>query len=171
MGFGFPARHSTCPIPVLELLFKTRRLRGRLLRPLPVDGFRTIEVDVDQSRTTTKPVKMAPVAYVSALSRNLFICKAVDQWHKSLVCYKTNAVQGFPGEPPHVFNLCPRKQLFSATGVRRIPGQDGGCGGEGARYNGKHCILIHPSEKKTQKPVEAMRIVTTALWGSCEVRL
>ena len=31
---------------------------------LPVDGFGTVEVDLDQSGTTTKPVKMVAVAYM-----------------------------------------------------------------------------------------------------------
>ena len=38
---------------------------------LPVDGFGSIEVDLDQPGSTTKPVKMVAVAYVPGLSRNL----------------------------------------------------------------------------------------------------
>ena len=38
---------------------------------LPVDGFGTIEVDLDQPGTTTKPVNMVAIAYVPGLSRNL----------------------------------------------------------------------------------------------------
>ena len=38
---------------------------------LPVDGFGTVEVYLDQLGTTSKPVKMVYVAYVSRLSRNL----------------------------------------------------------------------------------------------------
>ena len=38
---------------------------------LPVDGFGTVEVDLDQPATTSKPVKMVSVAYVPGLSRNL----------------------------------------------------------------------------------------------------
>ena len=38
---------------------------------LPMDGVGTIEVDLDQLGTTTKPVKMVTVAYVPGLSRNL----------------------------------------------------------------------------------------------------
>ena len=38
---------------------------------LPVDGL-TVEVDLDQAGTTTKPVKMVSVAYVPELSRGTF---------------------------------------------------------------------------------------------------
>ena len=47
---------------------------------LPVDGFGTVEVDLDQSDTTTKSVKMVSVAYVPGLLRNLLsTSKAVGQ--------------------------------------------------------------------------------------------
>ena len=66
---------------------------------LPVDGFGTVEVDLDQPGTTTKPVKMVSVAYVPGFSRNLLSTrKAVEQWGKPLVSYKTKTVLGFPGE-------------------------------------------------------------------------
>ena len=91
---------------------------------LPVDGFGTVEVDLDQPGTTTKPVKIVSIAYVPGLSRNLLSTrKAVEQWGKPLVCYKTKAVLGFTGEESLVFNFCLRKGLFSATGVRRTPSQ------------------------------------------------
>ena len=91
---------------------------------LPVDGFGKVEMDLDQPRTTIKPVKMVSVAYVPGLSLNLhFTHKAVEQWDKPLVYYKTKAVLGFPGEESLVFNFCFRKGLFSATGVRRTPSQ------------------------------------------------
>ena len=38
---------------------------------LPVDGFRKVEVDLDQQVTRAKPVKMVAVAYVPGLLRNL----------------------------------------------------------------------------------------------------
>ena len=38
---------------------------------LLVDGFGTIEVNLDQPGSTTKPVRMSAVAYISRLSRNL----------------------------------------------------------------------------------------------------
>ena len=38
---------------------------------LPVNGFGTFEVDLDQPDTTPKPVKMVSVACVPGLSRNL----------------------------------------------------------------------------------------------------
>ena len=90
----------------------------------PVDGFGTVEVDLNQPGTTTKPVKMVAVTYVPGISRNLLPTRqAVEQWGKPLVYYKTKAVVGFPEEESLVFNFCPRKGLFSATGVRRTPSQ------------------------------------------------
>ena len=60
---------------------------------LPIDGFGTIKVDLDQPGTTTKLVKMVAVACVPELSRNLLSTrKAVEQWGKPLVYYKTKAV-------------------------------------------------------------------------------
>ena len=53
---------------------------------LPVDGFRTVEVNLDQPGTTRKPVKMVSVAYVPGVLRNLLSTrKAVEQWGKALV--------------------------------------------------------------------------------------
>ena len=53
---------------------------------LLVDGFGTIDVDLDQPGTVTKPVKMAAVAYVPGFSWNLLsTCKAVDQWDKPFI--------------------------------------------------------------------------------------
>ena len=34
-----------------------------------------------------------------------------------------------------------------------------------------HRVLAHPSEKITQKTVQAMEIATTGQWGPCEARL
>ena len=46
---------------------------------LPVDGFGTVEVDLDQPGTTTKPVKMIAIAYGPGLTRNLLSTrKAVE---------------------------------------------------------------------------------------------
>ena len=91
---------------------------------LPVYGFGTVEVDLDQPGTATKPVKMVSIAYVSGFLRNLLPTrKAVEQWGKPLVYYKTKAVLGFPGEKSLLFNFCPRKELFSATDVSRTPSQ------------------------------------------------
>ena len=46
---------------------------------LPVGGFGTVEVDLDQPGTTTKPVKRVSVGYVPSLSRILLsTCKAVE---------------------------------------------------------------------------------------------
>ena len=53
---------------------------------LQVYGFGTVEVDLDQPGTTTKPVKVVSVAYVPGLSRNrLSTRKAVEQWSEPLV--------------------------------------------------------------------------------------
>ena len=47
---------------------------------MAVDGFGTIEVDLDQPGTTTKSVKMVAVAYVPGLAQNLLSTrKAVEQ--------------------------------------------------------------------------------------------
>ena len=77
---------------------------------LLVDGFGTIAVDLDQSGTRTKPVKMVAIAYAPGLSRNLLSTReTVEQWCKPLVYYKTKAVLGFPGEESLVFNFCASK--------------------------------------------------------------
>ena len=53
---------------------------------LQVYGFGTVEVDLDQPGTMTKPVKMVSVAYVPGLSRNwLSTRKAMKQRGKPLV--------------------------------------------------------------------------------------
>ena len=47
---------------------------------LPVDGLGTVEVDLNQPGTTTKPMNMVSVAYAPGLSRNLLSTrKAVEQ--------------------------------------------------------------------------------------------
>ena len=96
---------------------------------LPVDGFGTVEVDLDQPGTTTKTVKVVFVAYVPGLSRNLLsTCKAVEQWSKPLVYYKTKAVLGFPRGGALVYNFYPCKGLFFTTGVRRTLSQGAALG-------------------------------------------
>ena len=115
----------------------------------PVDWFGIVEVDLDQPGATAKPVKMVSVAYVPELSWNLLSPrKAVKRWGKPLVYYKTKAVLGFPGERSLVFNLCPRKGLFSTIGVRWTPSQEAALGLEA-------------------KTAEAMKIETTGQWGPC----
>ena len=80
---------------------------------LPVDGLGTIEVDLDQPGTTSKPVKMGAVANVPGLSRNLLsTLKAVDQWDKPLVYYNTKAGLGFPGEEPLALISAPARDCF-----------------------------------------------------------
>ena len=116
---------------------------------LPVGGFGTVEGDLDQPGTTTKPVKMISDASVPGFSRKLLSTrKAVDQWGKPIVYNKAKTVLGFPGEESLVFNFCPRKGLFSAADVRRTPSQGTALG-------------------LTAKTVEAMRIEETNQWGPC----
>ena len=116
---------------------------------LPVDGFGTAEVDLDQPGISTKPMKMVSVAYVPGRLWNLpSTGKAGEQWGKPLVYYKVKAVLGFPGEESLVFNFCPHKALFFATGVRRTPSQ-GETLGLGA------------------KTAETMRIEATGQWAPC----
>ena len=115
----------------------------------PVDGFGTVEVDLDQPGTTTKPVKMISVTYLPGLSQNLLsTCKVVEQWCKPLVYYRTIAVSGFPGEESLVLNFCPSQQLFSATDARQTSSQEAALG------------LV-------AKTAEAMRVEATGRWGPC----
>ena len=157
---------------------------------LPVDGFGRIEVDLDQPGHTTKMVKMDDVAYVPGLSRNLLsTIKAVEQWGKPFIYYRSEAVLGFPGEESLVFKFCTRKGLFSTTGGRRIPRQEMALGvnltenGLARTASGTalamrarvsrdvmevHRILAHPSEDITKTTAEMMGIETTDQWGACE---
>ena len=150
---------------------------------LPVDGFGRIKVDLDHPGNTTKMVKMDDVAYVPGLSRNLLsTIKAVEQWGKPLIYYRSKAVLGFSGEESLVFKFCPRKGLFSAIGARRIPRLEVALG-EKLTENGLvritsgtalamragvfrdvmevHRMLAHPSEDITRKTAEVMGIETT----------
>ena len=114
-----------------------------------VDRFGTDEVDLNQSGSTMKPVKMVSVAYVPRLSRNLLCtCKPVKQWGKSLVYYKTKAILKFQGEESLVFNFWPHKGLFSVTSVKRTPSQ-------GA------ALAV------ATKTAEAIRVETMGLCGGC----
>ena len=81
---------------------------------IPVDGFGTIQLDLDQPGTTTKPVKIVAVAYMPGSSRTLLsICKAVEQWGKPLIYYKTKAVLGFPKRSRLFLFSLPAKDCFS----------------------------------------------------------
>ena len=155
---------------------------------LPVDGFGRIELDLDQPGRTTKMVKMDDAAYVPGLSRNLLsTVKAVEQWGKPLFYYRNKAVLGFPGEESLVFKFCPRRGLFSATGVRRILRQEvpleanlteNGlvkiASGAALRASASRDVmevqrmLAHPSEDITRNTAEMMGIETTGQWGACE---
>ena len=65
---------------------------------LTVDGYGTVELDLNQPDTTAKPVKMISVAYVPGLSWNLLSTRnVVEQSDKPLVYYKTKAVLGSRG--------------------------------------------------------------------------
>lgn len=75
---------------------------------------------------------------------------------------------GVPKEEPLIFNFCPRKGLFSATGVRRIPSREMALGVENgsaritlgtvlamrARITrdvmGVHRMIVHSSEDEKE---------------------
>ena len=157
---------------------------------LPVDGFGRIEVDLDQPGHTTKMVKMDDVAYVPGLSRNLLsTVKAVEQSGKPLIYYRNKAVLGFPGKESLVFKFCPRRELFLATGARRIPRQEVALeanltenglvkiasgtalamrAGASRDVMEVHRMLAHPSEDITRNTAVMMGIETTGQWGACE---
>lgn len=78
---------------------------------VPVDEFGRTGVDLKQPGYTTGMARIDV----------LFTLKVVKQWVKPLVYYKTKALLRFPGNDLLVFNFCPRKGLFLATYVRRIP--------------------------------------------------
>ena len=120
----------------------------------PVDGFGTVEVDLDQPGATTKPpVEIVAIACVPGLSWNLLSTrKSVGQWSKPLVYYETEDVLRFPGEKSLVFNCFPRKELLSATGVIRTSSQ---------------AAALELAAKTT----EVTRIEVTGQWGpSAHVR-
>ena len=114
----------------------------------------------------------------------------MEQWGKPLIYYNRNkAALEFQGEESLVFKFCPRKRLFSATGVRRIPRQEVALG-ENLTENGLariasgtalairagasrdvievHRMLAHLSEDTTRKTAEMMGIETTGQWGAWE---
>ena len=62
---------------------------------LPVDGFGTVEVDLDQPGTTTKPVKMASVGYVPGISG--ICCLPVKQWSNGINHSSTTKLRLFEG--------------------------------------------------------------------------
>ena len=129
------AKRNEIPIP---MLYST----------CSIHGFGTIAVDLDQPGTRIRPVKTISVAYVPGRLRNLLSTrKAVKQWIKPLVYYKTKAVLGFPGKESLVSNFFPRKGLFSAKGIKRTPSQ-------GAAL------------RSAAKTAEAMR-TAAGQWGSC----
>ena len=60
---------------------------------LPADGFGTIEVDLDQLSSTTKPMRMVTVAYVPGHRRKLLsTLKVMGEWSKPLNYYRTKDV-------------------------------------------------------------------------------
>ena len=80
---------------------------------LPVDGFGTIKVDLDQLGTTTKPLEMVSVIYKPGLSRNLLSTrKAAEQWGKLLVYYKTKAVWVSRGRSRLFLTSAPARDCF-----------------------------------------------------------
>ena len=94
------AKRNDIPIP---MLYST----------CSIHGFGTIEVDLDQPRTRTRPVKIISVAYVPGRLRNLlFTRKAVERWIKPLVYYKTKAILGFPGRSRLFLTSSPARDCF-----------------------------------------------------------
>ena len=80
---------------------------------LSIDGFGTIEVDLDQPGTTTKPVKMVAIVYVPGLPRNLLSTrKAGEQWGKPIVYYETKAVFAFPRRSRSFLTSAPARDCF-----------------------------------------------------------
>ena len=102
----------------------------------------------------------------------LSILKAVQQRGKPPAYYKAKAVLSFPWEESLGFNFCPRKGLFFATGVRRIPGEGVALAVAEARSIIEvHRMLAHRSEEIMSQTAEAFGIATTGQWGSCKARL
>ena len=80
---------------------------------LSVDGFRTLQIDPDQPRHTTKLVRIGAVTHESERSRDMLpTLKAVKQWEEPRTYYRMKADLGFLREKSLVFNFCPRKGLF-----------------------------------------------------------
>ena len=115
---------------------------------LPVDGFGTIEVNLDKPSRTTTPVKMVFVTYVPGLSRNMVSnLKAVEKWGKPPIYYKAKAVLSFPREETLVFNFSlegyahfhffPPQGIIFRNRCKTDPGSrgDAGGGGESTRHN------------------------------------
>ena len=66
---------------------------------LPVYGFGTLEVDLDQLGNAAKLVRMGAVAYVPGLLRNLlYTLKAVEQYGNRLYTTEQRLTLGFLGE-------------------------------------------------------------------------
>ena len=154
-GIWIPMRHSMSHSQAGRTAYKkaptgtTVEVAGGTI--LPVDGFGTVEVNLDQPGTTTKPVKIVSAAHVPGLSRNLLSTrKAVEQWGKPLVYYKIKVVLRLLGEDSLVFNFCPHKGSFSATVARRTPSQ------------GAALAL-------TAKTAEAIRVEKTGQWGPAQM--
>ena len=98
---GIRAYEKASPVTMVKVADETIPL---------VDEFGTIELDLDQPGSITKPVKITTVAYGPGPLRNLLsTLKALKNWGKSLIHYRTKAILRFPGEESLVFNLCPRK--------------------------------------------------------------
>ena len=116
-GIRIPVRHSICPIHRRMIAYK-KAPTGTIVEVadgtiLPMDGFGTVEVDLDQPGTTTKPVKIISIAYVPRLLWDLLSTrKAVEKCDKSLVYYETKAVLGFPGDESLVLTSAPARDCF-----------------------------------------------------------
>ena len=96
---------------------------------LPIDGFGTLEVDLDQPGNTTKLVRMGAIAYVLGFSRNMLsTLKAAEKWKNTLIYYRTKAVLGFPGKEAR------SKYSGGWASENRCRGGAGG-GSESAQHN------------------------------------
>ena len=105
------------------------------------------------------------------LSRNLLSNrKGTEEWGNLLIYYKTKAVLGFLGEELLVFDFCPRKELVSTTGVRRIPGQGTALAvaAKARDVMDVHHMFAHPNEEITRISANVMTVIPTDGWGPCE---
>ena len=118
----FPTSHTRTGMTAYKKASPGRTVEVTDGTIIPVDGSGTIEVDLDQPGTTTKPVKIVTVAYMPESSRTvLSTCKAVKQWGKQLIYYQDQGCFGVPGKELLVFIFSSSERLFFATGVRQNP--------------------------------------------------
>ena len=113
-GTSFPMSHTQAEMTAYTKapVRKTVEVADRTI--LPIDGFGTVEVDLDQPDTTTKPVEIVLVAYVPGLSRSLLSTReAVEQWGKPLVYYETRLFWGSRGRSRLFLTSAPTRDCFA----------------------------------------------------------